>query len=91
MTPSPDAVDGLLALARGGRLYPALILHGASDERRRAAAAALARTLLCEREPAARPCGECRHCRRKHGFWGRRDWKMLRPMSTPAAPCCTAL
>ena len=24
----------------------------------------LARTLLCEAEPAARPCGVCRHCRR---------------------------
>ena len=23
--------------------------------------------------------------------FGASDWKMLRPMSTPAAPCCTAL
>jgi DNA polymerase-3 subunit delta' len=59
-----DALAGLVELAGAGRLYPALILHGASEERRRAAAAELARALLCEREPAARPCGECRHCRR---------------------------
>lgn len=58
------AFEGLLELARSGRLYPSVILHGASDERRRAAAGAVARALLCEREPPARPCGECIHCRR---------------------------
>lgn len=51
-------------LARGGRLYPSIILHGGSDESRRAAAEELARTLLCEVAPEARPCGVCRHCRR---------------------------
>jgi hypothetical protein len=52
------------AAARAGRLYPAVILHGAGEEERRAAALVLARTLLCEAAPAARPCGVCRHCRR---------------------------
>ncbi len=51
-------------MARTGRLYPALILHGGTDEARRAAAQELGRTLLCERDPAERPCGECRDCRR---------------------------
>jgi len=53
-----------LTLARQGRLYPAVILHGGGAAERAAAAGELARTLLCEAEPAARPCGECRHCRR---------------------------
>jgi hypothetical protein len=51
-------------LARQGRLYPALILHGGDAEARRAAAVELARTLLCEAAAEARPCGACRHCRR---------------------------
>jgi hypothetical protein len=59
-----QAIAGLVALAHAGRLYPSLVLHGASEKRRRAAAAELGRALLCEREPEARPCGECRHCRR---------------------------
>lgn len=53
-----------LVSARQGRLYPAVILHGATDEARRGAAIELARTLLCEAPPEARPCGVCRHCRR---------------------------
>lgn len=53
-----------LRLARGGELYPALILHGAGEEERRAFALELARTLLCAAEPSERPCGVCRHCRR---------------------------
>ncbi len=51
-------------LARRGDLYPAVILHGADEAARRGAALELARTLLCVEEPAARPCGVCRHCRR---------------------------
>lgn len=51
-------------LARGSRLYPGLILHGASREGRIAAGVDLARTLLCEAEEPSRPCGGCRHCRR---------------------------
>jgi hypothetical protein len=50
--------------ARQGRLYPAVILHGGDGDARRQAAVELARTLLCEAAPEARPCGTCRHCRR---------------------------
>jgi len=53
-----------LTSARQGRLYPAVILDGGDAEARRQAALELARTLLCEVSPAARPCGVCRHCRR---------------------------
>ena len=56
--------DAAVEVARSGRLYPALILHGASLQERRRAATELARALLCEREPEDRPCGDCRHCRR---------------------------
>lgn len=58
------ALARVLELARAGRIYPSLILHGSDDAGRRAAAVELARTLLCEREAAARPCGLCKHCRR---------------------------
>ena len=51
-------------LAQAGKLYPSVILHGASEEDRRQAAAEIGRTLLCEVEPDLRPCGECRHCKR---------------------------
>ena len=51
-------------LARTGRLYPSLILHGADASRRREAAIDLARTLLCESPAVDRPCGICRHCQR---------------------------
>ena len=51
-------------LARQGRLYPAVILHGGSAAERAAAAGRLARVLLCAAAPAVRPCGECAHCRR---------------------------
>jgi hypothetical protein len=55
----------LVERARGGDLYPAVILYGGSAEDRQNVAVELARTLLCEREAAAeRPCGACRHCRR---------------------------
>ncbi|HEX4960122.1 MAG TPA: hypothetical protein VF173_04740, partial [Thermoanaerobaculia bacterium] len=53
-----------LTSARQGRLYPAVILDGGDAEARRQAAVKLARTLLCEAPPEARPCGVCRHCRR---------------------------
>jgi len=56
--------DAAVELARTGRLYPSVILHGADDEARRAAALEIARTLLCAAEPGDRPCGACRHCRR---------------------------
>lgn len=51
-------------MARRGRLYPSVILHGGEAEARREEAVALARTLLCEAPAEARPCGTCRHCRR---------------------------
>ena len=57
-------VDGALGLARQGRLYPSLILHGGTPEARLGAAESLARTLLCTAEAALRPCGACRNCRR---------------------------
>lgn len=50
--------------ARQGRLYPSVILHGGDAEARREAALELARVLLCEEDPAERPCGRCRNCRR---------------------------
>ncbi len=59
-----------LAAARQGRLYPSVILDGGDAASRRAAALQLARTLLCEAAPAARPCGVCRHCRRIAGSAG---------------------
>ncbi len=58
---TPEASVGL---ARRGELYPGVILHGGSAERRREVALELARTLLCAAAPEARPCGECAHCRR---------------------------
>jgi DNA polymerase-3 subunit delta' len=59
-----DPLAAALEAARAGRLYPSVILHGGDPDRRRDAALALARTLLCDAAPAARPCGACRHCRR---------------------------
>jgi hypothetical protein len=55
---------GAQRLAREGRLYPAVILHGAGEEERQVAALDLGRTLLCAAEPDQRPCGICRHCAR---------------------------
>lgn len=58
------SLERSLALAIEGRLYPSVILHGGSETARFEAAISFARALLCEREPAERPCGQCRHCRR---------------------------
>ena len=71
-------LEATLGLARTGRLYPSLILHGGTEETRREAVLALARCLLCDGgvgasgasgasaagEALQRPCGACRHCRR---------------------------
>lgn len=57
-------LESALDVARQGRLYPSVILHGRGPEARREAALTLARALLCEAAPGARPCGVCRHCRR---------------------------
>jgi hypothetical protein len=56
-------LDHLQRLAVAGKLYPSVILHGASREERIEAAYRLARALLCE-VPEHAPCGVCRHCRR---------------------------
>jgi hypothetical protein len=56
--------EAAVSMAREGRLYPAVILHGSDDDRRRSAALELGRTLLCESSAGSRPCGDCRHCRR---------------------------
>lgn len=57
-------LEAALRIAREGRLYPSVILDGGSEEGRKGAALALARTLLCEHPEGERPCGACRHCRR---------------------------
>jgi hypothetical protein len=59
-----SALASAMSSARKGRLYPAVILDGGNAEARCGAALELARTLLCEEAPEARPCGVCRHCRR---------------------------
>jgi DNA polymerase-3 subunit delta' len=56
--------DGAIELARTGRLYPSLILHGAEEAGRQRLAIEIARALLCERDQSERPCDECNHCRR---------------------------
>lgn len=56
--------EGAIDLARTGRLYPSLILHGSGEKGRQHLAIELARTLLCERDESHRACGECTHCRR---------------------------
>lgn len=58
------SLAGVEDLARQGRLYPSVILHGSDARGRRDAALGLSRILLCDRDPETRPCGECRHCRR---------------------------
>jgi DNA polymerase III delta prime subunit len=58
------SLEAPLQLAREGRLYPAVILHGGTREARLAAGVTLSRALLCGAAPAKRPCGGCRHCRR---------------------------
>ncbi len=51
-------------MARAGRLYPSVILHGGTVELRQSAAVETARLLLCAAEREERPCGRCPHCRR---------------------------
>ncbi len=58
------SLEAAEATARAGTLYPALILHGGSAEERRQVVLRLGRILLCAAAASARPCGECRHCRR---------------------------
>ncbi len=70
---SPSPVERAVELARTDRLYPALILDGGSDATRREAATRIARTLLCEKPPAERPCGSCPHCLRVDGLRREKD------------------
>lgn len=56
--------DQLTTLATAGRLYSSVILYGGEAARRLDLAHEIGRALLCEREAEARPCGECKHCRR---------------------------
>ncbi len=58
------AAEQLPGLAAAGRLYASVILHGGEPADRIRLACEIGRALLCERQPAARPCGECKHCRR---------------------------
>ncbi|REJ84018.1 MAG: hypothetical protein DWQ36_00070 [Acidobacteria bacterium] len=64
------SLETAVDLARRGRLYPGVILHGADAAGRLDAALRIARTLLCELPAAERPCAAsegtapCRHCRR---------------------------
>ncbi|MCZ6784892.1 MAG: hypothetical protein O7G30_16460 [Proteobacteria bacterium] len=48
-----------------GRLHSAYLLSG-PGEAPREAARDFARALVCTAEPAARPCDDCRECRRSH-------------------------
>ena len=64
--PRRTHLESALELARAGRLYPSLILHGGTEGARLQATEVLARALLCDAAPERRPCGECRHCRRIH-------------------------
>ncbi len=59
-------LEATLDLARAGRLYPSLILHGGTEDIRREAVLELGKCLLCDgaAEPEQRPCGACRHCKR---------------------------
>lgn len=58
------AADQLTTLATAGRLYSSVILYGGEADDRLDLAFEIGRALLCERKPDARPCGNCRHCRR---------------------------
>lgn len=55
-------LEAARSMARSGRLYPAVILHGGDAGGRQAAAVELARILLCAGDEP--PCGHCRNCRR---------------------------
>ena len=57
-------LDDVDELARAGRLYPSLIIHGGTVDDRLDGAERLAAILVCEAEAPTRPCGGCRHCRR---------------------------
>jgi len=60
-----DRARGVLARAlERDRLPPALLLSGPAGVGKKSLALAVAQAALCEKAPAAEPCGECRTCRR---------------------------
>jgi hypothetical protein len=74
----PPALARALELVRRGRLYPSTILHGGAEGDRRGAAVEIGRALLCAvADAAARPCGECRNCRRV--AWPEADGERFHP------------
>ncbi|MCP4200348.1 MAG: hypothetical protein GY769_00245 [bacterium] len=72
-------LEATLDLARAGRLYPSLILHGGTESSRREAVLQLAKCLLCDgaSDSEQRPCGACRHCKRI--TWPDRDSNAFHP------------
>ena len=81
MSATSSGLERVLDLARGGRLYPSVILYGSSLEARKRAALEITRVLLCERPEPERPCdgaeGSCRHCRRLE--WPGKDAERFHP------------
>lgn len=64
-----DRVEGLLGRSlSGGRLAHAYLFAGPSGTGRLTAALELSAALMCESEPAAGYCGECRECTRVFTF-----------------------
>ena len=59
-----SALAPLTGLIEEGRLYPAIVLHGATAEARQDAGLYLARTILCLKRSRRGPCGGCRNCAR---------------------------
>ena len=57
------ALDVIAAMVRGGAPPHAILLVGTDGVGKTTLALDLAAGLLCESEPAARPCRECRACR----------------------------
>jgi len=60
-----DRVRAILSRAlERDRLPPAMLFAGPDGVGKKALALAVAQAVLCEKAPAAEPCGECRFCRR---------------------------
>ena len=58
-----DVRARLAAAARSGTLAQSLLIHGPSGVGKERLGRWVAQVLVCEAEPARRPCGECRSCR----------------------------
>jgi DNA polymerase-3 subunit delta' len=60
-----ERIRAILARAlERDRLPPAMLLAGPDGVGKKTLALAVAQAVLCERAPAAEPCGECRTCRK---------------------------